>query len=227
MKLLFSGKTKDVYTTEDPTQLLLKFKDDVTGTDGVFDPGANTVGLTIEGAGKSGLRMTTHFFKLLNQNDIPTHFVNSDIEKQTMTVKKAEVFGKGLEVICRYRAVGSFYRRYGAICDEGQKLDGLIEFTIKDDERNDPPINKDALTQLRILNTEEYRKIKAYTLAICELIKKDLASKELELFDIKLEFGRDSGGRIMLIDELSGGNMRVYKDQRYLEPLVLEKVFLS
>ena len=109
MQLVYKGKTKDVYSKEDANQYLLKFKDDVTGTDGVFDPGANSVGLSIEGAGKSGLKMTTYFYKLLNTKGIATHFVDSDIENVTMTVKKGTVFGKGLEVICRFKAVGSFF----------------------------------------------------------------------------------------------------------------------
>ena len=74
MKLLYSGKTKDVYAADDH-HVLLKFKDDVTGEDGVFDPGANTVGLTIDGMGQSGLRMTTYFFEKLEAQGIPTHFV--------------------------------------------------------------------------------------------------------------------------------------------------------
>src|SRR5690554_4403250 len=112
MKLKYKGKTKDVYELGDGN-ILLQFKDDVTGADGVFDPGANTVGFTMEGAGRAGLRLTTFFFEKLKEKGIPTHYIESDIEKQTMTVKAAEVFGEGLEVICRYRAVGSFLRRYG------------------------------------------------------------------------------------------------------------------
>lgn len=226
MKRLFSGKTKDVYATDNDNHLLLKFKDDVTGTDGVFDPGANAVGLTIEGAGKSGLKMTTHFFTLLNEKGISTHFVDSDIENRTMTVKKAKVFGNGVEVICRFRAVGSFYRRYGSLCKEGQELENFVEFTLKDDGRGDPPINKDALVQLQVLTAEEYEIIKENTIAICMLIKEELASKNLDLYDIKLEFGRDYQDTIILIDELSGGNMRVYQDGNYLEPLKLEKALL-
>lgn len=227
MKLLFSGKTKDVYSTDKEEELLLKFKDDVTGSDGKFDPGANTVGLSIEGAGQSGLKMTVHFFELLQRKKIATHFVNADIENSSMRVLKGKAFGKGLEVICRFKAVGSFYRRYGGICEEGQHLDGLVEFTLKDDERGDPPISKDALIQLKVLTEAEYQKIKENTISICKLIKEDLGSKNLELYDIKLEFGKDSKGNIMLIDELSGGNMRVYKNGEYLEPLRLEKEFLS
>lgn len=227
MKLIYKGKTKDVYSTANENEVLLKFKDDVTGEDGVFDPGANTVGLTIEGAGKSGLKMTTYFFEILNQKQIPTHFVSSDIENQSMVVKKANVFGKGLEVICRYKAVGSFLRRYGAYCQEGQDLDAFVELTIKDDERGDPTISKQALKMLNILNEEEYEEIEKRTIEICQIVKDELAKKGLELYDIKLEFGRDHEGNIMLIDEISGGNMRVYKEGKNIEPLQLEKEFLS
>lgn len=226
MKLIYKGKTKDVYSTANENEVLLKFKDDVTGEDGVFDPGANTVGLTIEGVGKSGLKMTTYFFEILNQKQIPTHFVSSDIENQSMVVKKANVFGKGLEVICRYKAVGSFLRRYGAYCEEGQDLDAFVELTIKDDERGDPTISKQALKMLNILNEEEYEEIEKRTIEICQIVKDELAKKGLELYDIKLEFGRDHEGNIMLIDEISGGNMRVYKEGKNIEPLQLEKEFL-
>lgn len=227
MQLVYKGKTKDVYSTEDANQYLLKFKDDVTGTDGVFDPGANSVGLSIEGAGKSGLKMTTYFYKLLNTKGIATHFVDSDIENVTMTVKKGTVFGKGLEVICRFKAVGSFFRRYGDYCKAAQDLGAFVEFTIKDDERGDPTISKDALEILGILNANEYEVIKENTIHICTIIKDELAAKNLDLYDIKLEFGRDIQGNVMLIDEISGGNMRVYQNGKYLEPLQLEQVFLA
>lgn len=223
MELVYKGKTKDVYKLEDGN-VLLKFKDDVTGEDGVFDPGANTVGLTIEGAGQSGLRMTKFFFEKLADKGIPTHYVDADIEHATMTVKAATVFGKGLEVICRFRAVGSFLRRYGAYCEEGQPLDAFVEVTIKDDDRNDPPITKDALAQLGILTEDEYRVLEKLTKEISIVVKEELAEKGLELYDIKLEFGRDPEGNMMLIDEISGGNMRVYKDGVYIAPLDLEKL---
>lgn len=226
MELVYKGKTKDVYKLEDGN-VLLQFKDDVTGEDGVFDPGANTVGLTIEGAGQSGLRMTTFFFEKLAEQTIPTHFIASDIEGSTMTVKTATVFGKGLEVICRFRAVGSFLRRYGAYCEEGQTLDAFVEVTIKDDDRNDPPISKDALAQLGILTNDEYAILEKRTKEISLVVKNELAAKGLELYDIKLEFGRDSEGNIMLIDEISGGNMRVYKDGQYIAPMDLEKLVLA
>ena len=227
MELIYKGKTKDVYKA-DGNHVLLKFKDDVTGEDGVFDPGANTVGLTIEGAGQSGLRMTKFFFDTLAEKGIPTHYVAADIDAVTMTVKSANMFGKGLEVICRYRAVGSFLRRYGAYCEDGQALDAFVEVTLKDDDRNDPPITQDALAQLGILTAEEYVTLEALTKQISGVVKDELAAKGLELYDIKLEFGRDGvTGDVMLIDEISGGNMRVYQDGVYITPMDLEKLVLA
>lgn len=227
MILKYKGKTKDVYSLSD-NQVLLKFKDDVTGENGVFDPGANTVGLTIDGAGKSGLKMTKYFFEVLAQKNVLTHYVSADLNEVSMIVKEAVPFGKGLEVICRYRAVGSFLRRYGAYCTEGQKLDALVEVTIKDDERGDPTISDDTLAELGVLKREEYAVLKERTKEICHIIKDELAKKDLELYDIKLEFGRDKAtGEIILIDEISGGNMRVYKGGVYISPLDLEKEFLG
>lgn len=227
MKLITKGKTKDVYELEDGNYLL-KFKDDVTGEDGKFDPGANSVGLTIEGVGRAGLRLTKMFFEKISQQGIPTHYVDADIEASTMTVKPATMFGNGVEVICRYRAVGSFLRRYGMYAKEGQPLDAFVEVTLKDDDRQDPPITEDALDMLGILSKEEYAILKDLTIKISNIIKDELAKKGLELYDIKLEFGRiGEEGQIALIDEISGGNMRAYKDGEYVEPLLLEKLMLE
>lgn len=227
MKLKYSGKTKDVYALEDGNYLL-KFKDDLTGEDGVFDPGANTVGLSIEGAGRAGLRMTKYFFELLNEHQIPTHYIDADIENATMTVKPAEVFGEGIEVICRYRAVGSFLRRYGKYAEEGQALDAFVEVTLKDDERGDPPISKDALAMLGILSHEEYAVLKKLTVEIAELVKVELAKKDIELFDIKFEFGRVGDDKqIALIDEISGGNLRAFKAGKSVSPLELTVLLLD
>ena len=227
MKLICKGKTKDVYDLEDGTYVL-KFKDDVTGEEGVFDPGANTVGLTMEGAGKAGLRLTKFFFERLEAKGIPTHYIASDIEAATMTVKPAKVFGKGLEVICRYRAVGSFIRRYGMYAEEGQALDAFVEVTLKDDDREDPPITMDALDMLGILTKDEYATLKDLTKEISGIIKEELGKKGMELYDIKLEFARvGDNGQIALIDEISGGNMRAYKDGNYIPPMELEKLMLE
>ena len=222
MHCLYKGKTKDVYQMESGLYWL-QFKDDMTGTDGVFDPGSNEVGLTVDGAGKAGLRLTQYFFEYLKSNDVPTHYVSADIEEDAMVVKPAELFGKGLEVICRYRAVGSFWRRYGAYIEEGAPLDAFVEITLKDDARQDPPISEDALVQLEILQSGEYHELKHLTQRIAGLIQSALKSKGLELYDIKLEFGRIDD-QIALIDEISGGNMRVYRDGAPVEPLDLEKI---
>ncbi|MEK4800057.1 phosphoribosylaminoimidazolesuccinocarboxamide synthase [Oceanobacillus sp. FSL K6-0118] len=226
MKHVYTGKTKDVFELEDGNYLL-KFKDDVTGEDGVFDPGANSVGLSMEGAGKAGLTLTQFFFEKLKERNIPTHYIDADIEKQEMKVAPATVFGNGLEVICRFRAVGSFLRRYGAYVEEGQPLDAFVEVTIKDDERQDPPISKDALDMLGILTTDEYEVLKSLTKDISYVVRKELAKKGMELYDIKLEFGRNKANEIILIDEISGGNMRVYKDGKYILPLDLEQLLLG
>ncbi|WP_428897641.1 phosphoribosylaminoimidazole-succinocarboxamide synthase [Parelusimicrobium proximum] len=225
MKKVYEGKTKDVFSLENGNYLL-KFKDDVTGTDGVFDPGANEVGLSIEGMGKGGLRLTTHFFELLKEKGVKTHYVKSDIDNNTMEVLPATVFGNGIEIICRFKAVGSFMRRYGQYAKEGQDLDAFVEVTLKDDARQDPPITKDALAVLNILTNEEYESLKEQTQKICKIIKEDLAKYGCELYDIKLEFGRNNGA-VILIDEISGGNMRVYKEGKIVDPLDLVKIVLD
>ncbi|SHE41760.1 phosphoribosylaminoimidazole-succinocarboxamide synthase [Tissierella praeacuta DSM 18095] len=227
MNLVYKGKTKDVYELQNGNYLL-KFKDDVTGTDGVFDPGANTVGLSIEGVGKAGLRLTKFFFEKLNDMGIPTHYVDADIENATMTVLPAKMFGKGVEVICRYRAVGSFLRRYGMYAAEGQPLDAYVEVTLKDDNRNDPLITDEGLEMLGIMTKEEYKILSDLTKKISGVVKDELAKKGMELYDIKFEFGRvGEDNHIALIDEISGGNMRAYKDGEYIEPLKLEELMLK
>ena len=224
MKLINNGKTKTTYDLGNGLYKLF-FKDDMTGTDGVFDPGANTVGLTVEGAGKAGLAMSVYYFELLTKKSCATHFVDAHLDEKTMTVKPAAFFGKGMEVICRFRAIGSFLRRYSSVVAEDMPLDALVEVTLKDDGGGDPLINEEALEALGILQPGEYDILAGLTKEISKIIKNDLAEKGLELCDIKLEFGRDSEGQIMLIDELSAGNMRVRENGVVLAPLELaEKV---
>ena len=222
MERIYQGKTKDVYAKEDGN-IRLFFKDDMTGKDGVFDPGENQVGLTVDGSGRSGLAVSQYFFEHLEANGIATHYLAADLDEKTMDVKKATVFGQGLEVICRFRAFGSFIRRYGAYIESGEPLASYVEVTIKDDERQDPVISEDALNLLGILKEDEYHIIKEKTIQISTLIKEELAAKGLDLYDIKLEFGRSSEtGEVILIDELSGGNMRVFNGDQSVYPLDLE-----
>lgn len=227
MKLIIKGKTKDLYELDNGLYEL-HFKDDVTGSQGVFDPGANEVGLVMEGAGKAGLRMSKFFYEKFNALGIPTHYVDSNLEENTMTVYPAQSFGRGVEVILRYKAVGSFLRRYGLYAQEGMDLPSYVEFTLKDDQRGDPLITKEALSMLGIMTAQEYDELSAMTRKLGGIIREELAKKGLELYDMKFEYGRlGEEKKVALIDEISGGNMRVYKEGVYVEPLELERLFLG
>ena len=226
MNLVYTGKTKNVYAL-DNGNYLLKFKDDCTGKDGVFDPGENSVGLTIEGVGDVNLRMSIYFFEKINAAGIKTHYVSADLANTTMEVLPAKVFGNGLEVICRERAVGSFIRRYGALIESGAKLPSYVETTLKDDEKGDPLITKDALVAIGVMTEQQYEDLKDMTQKITKIVADDLAEKGLELYDIKFEFGYAPDGSVMLIDEVASGNMRVYKDGEYIDPMTLNKLFFA
>ncbi len=225
-KLVYTGKTKDVFELENGNYLL-KFKDDCTGKDGVFDPGENTVGLTIEGVGDVNLRMSIYFFEKVNAAGIKTHFVSADLANTTMEVLPAKVFGHGLEVICRHKAVGSFIRRYGDYIEDGADLPAYVETTFKNDEKGDPLVTKDALVALGVLSEEQYDDIKSMTQQITQIVADDLKEKGLVLYDIKFEFGYDADGKVMLIDEIASGNMRVYKDGKYIDPMTLSELFFA
>ena len=200
-KLVYTGKTKNVYALENGNYLL-KFKDDCTGEDGVFDPGMNTVGLTIEGVGDVNLRMSIYFFEKLKAAGVRTHYVSANLKDTTMEVLPAKVFGKGLEVICRLRAVGSFFRRYSEYVEEGAVLPSYVEMTFKNDAKGDPLVTRDGLMVLGVMTGKQYD-------------------------DIKFEFGYDADGKVMLIDEIASGNMRVYKDGQYIDPMTLSKLFFE
>ena len=225
-KLVYTGKTKDVFALENGNYLL-KFKDDCTGKDGVFDPGENSVGLTIDGVGDVNLRMSIYFFEKINAAGILTHYVSADLENTTMEVLPAKVFGKGLEVICRYKAVGSFYRRYSDYCELGADLPAYVETTFKNDAKGDPLVTKDGLVDLGVMTAQQYDDLKAMTQAITKIVADDLKEKGLDMYDIKFEFGYDPEGRVMLIDEIASGNMRVYKDGEYIDPMTLNKLFFA
>ena len=226
LKLLYTGKTKNVYELPNGN-CLLKFKDDCTGKDGVFDPGENSVGLTIEGVGDVNLRMSIYFFEKINAAGIRTHYVNADLANTTMEVLPAKVFGKGLEVICRYKAVGSFYRRYSDYCELGQDLPAYVETTFKNDEKGDPLVTKDGLVDLGVMTAKQYDDLKDMTQKITKIVADDLKEKGLDMYDIKFEFGYDPQGNVMLIDEVASGNMRVYKNGEYVDPMTLNELFFA
>ncbi|MEE1280412.1 MAG: phosphoribosylaminoimidazolesuccinocarboxamide synthase [Oscillospiraceae bacterium] len=225
-KLVYTGKTKDVFALENGNYLL-KFKDDCTGKDGVFDPGENSVGLTIDGVGDVNLRMSIYFFEKVNAAGIKTHYVSADLENTTMEVLPGKVFGKGLEVICRHKAVGSFLRRYSDYIEEGADLPAYVEMTFKNDEKGDPLVTKEGLIALGVMSDEQYEDIKVMTQKITQIVADDLKEKGLILYDIKFEFGYDADGKVMLIDEIASGNMRVYKDGEYIDPMTLSKLFFA
>ena len=225
-KLVYTGKTKNVFAL-DNGNYLLKFKDDCTGKDGVFDPGENSIGLTIEGVGDVNLRMSIYFFEKINAAGIRTHFVSADLKETTMEVLPAKVFGKGLEVICRNKAVGSFLRRYGEYIEEGADLPSYVEMTFKNDAKGDPLVTKEGLIVLGVMTAQQYDDIAAMTRQITKIVADDLAEKGLTLYDIKFEFGYDAEGKVMLIDEIASGNMRVYKDGKYIDPMTLSELFFA
>ena len=224
--MVYTGKTKNVFEL-DNGNYLLKFKDDCTGKDGVFDPGENSIGLTIDGVGDVNLRMSIYFFEKINQAGIKTHYVSADLENTTMEVLPAKVFGHGLEVICRHKAVGSFIRRYGEYIEEGADLPAYVETTFKNDEKGDPLVTKDALVVLGVMTDSQYEDIKSMTQRITQIVADDLKEKGLVLYDIKFEFGYDKDGNVMLIDEIASGNMRVYKDGKYIDPMTLSELFFA
>ena len=225
-KLVYTGKTKNVYAL-DNGNYLLKFKDDCTGKDGVFDPGENSVGLTIDGVGDVNLRMSIYFFEKVNAAGIRTHFVSADLKETTMEVLPAKVFGHGLEVICRHKAVGSFLRRYGEYVEEGADLPAYVEMTFKNDEKGDPLVTKDGLIVLGVMTGEQYDEIKRMTQQITQIVADEMKARGMVLYDIKFEYGYDADGNVMLIDEIASGNMRVYKDGEYVDPMTLSRLFFA
>ena len=223
MEKLYTGKTKDVYKLENGN-VMLKFKDDCTGKDGVFDPGENTVGLTIDGIGKANLKSSVYYFELLKKAGIKTHYVSADVENATMEVLPATVFGHGLEVICRLVATGSFIRRYGEYIENGTPLKGgYVECTFKNDEKGDPLVTAEGLDALGVMSMDMFASMKEQTLKITKVVADDLKTIGCDLWDIKFEFGYNNG-EVILIDEIASGNMRVYKDGKIVDPVELTKL---
>ena len=223
MELIKTGKTKDVYKSADGN-ILLKFKDTVTGLEsGESDPGGNMVVGTKDGVGSGALKMSVYFFEILKKHNILTHYISADLSKNEMLVQPAQYFGKGLEFVVRYKAAGSFTRRFGSYCKDGDILPKVFEVTLKDDEREDPPVTKEIITALKILSPGQYDEVYDLTIKICDIIKNEIDKRGLELIDIKVEFGIING-KIALIDEISPGNMRVLRGAEKLDYITLSKL---
>lgn len=214
LEQIYDGKTKSVFVHGED-EVLIAFKDDVTGTAEGIDPGGNDVVGTVAGKGLAALQQSVYFFELLRRSGVPTHFVSADLERGTMIAKKAQWFG--IEIVVRYRAFGSFVRRYGKYVEEGQPLLGLVEITLKDDERGDPLILDEALDTLGIMPLAQVQETKALVRKAADIIRDDLAAKGAELLDMKFECGVVDG-RMVIIDDISTDNMRVVQAGRPVGP---------
>ena len=197
--LLYEGKAKKVYTTEDPDILIVDYKDDATAMDGLKKG-------TITGKGVINNVMSNHMFQLLEQQGVPTHFVEQLSERETL-VKKVSIVP--LEVIIRNISAGSFAKRFGV--EEGIVFDEpTIEFSYKNDELGDPLMNAYHAIALKAATREEIETIKAMAFKVNEVMKQYFDTLNVILVDFKLEFGKTADGKIVLADEISPDTCRLW-----------------
>lgn len=214
------GKTKDVIKKDG--NIIFRFKDDATGSEKGFDPGANQVIGQIKNKGFAALYTTTHFFELLSRQGIKTHHISSDLENLEMCAIEADMLR--FEWIYRCYSFGSFCRRYGV--DKMIPLD-ITEITLKDDERGDPLINEEAIYALGWLEDYQLEDCMCLTDQVAQIVRQDLAEKGLELIDIKFEFGLVEG-EVILVDEISPDTMRVMaQDGHILSPKELAEIMME
>ncbi|WP_457597242.1 phosphoribosylaminoimidazolesuccinocarboxamide synthase [Hydrogenimonas sp.] len=199
-ELLYEGKAKRLYTTDDENLLLAEFKDDLTAFNGEKHD-------TEAGKGALNNRISTELFKLLEQNGIPTHYVDTPDENH-MLVKKVEIIL--IEVVVRNIATGSLTRRLGI--PDGTKLPfPLVEFYYKRDDLGDPLINDEHCIILDLVRNEgDLEELKRLGREINVILKSFFAKKGLNLVDFKVEFGYDSEGKILLADEISPDSCRFW-----------------
>ena len=198
-ELLYEGKAKKVYATEDPELLIVSYKDDATAFNGKKKG-------TIAGKGVINNRMSNRLMEKLEQTGIPTHFVRELSERETL-VKKVSIVP--LEVIIRNISAGSFAKHYGV--EEGIVFDApTIEFSYKNDELGDPLLNEYHALALKLATKQEIETIKDYSFRINEVLKAFWAKNNVTLVDFKLEFGRLSNGTIVLADEISPDTCRLW-----------------
>lgn len=214
MKTLYVGKTKDVWLMDDGN-VLLKFKDAVTGVGDTPDPGANQVIGLVPGKGSSSYRLSLLFFGLMEKAGIKTHMLHPGPEPNSMVVRRAIPFGDGLEVVCREKAWGSFIRRYGRYIAQGHPLPSLVEFTLKDDGRGDPPLTEDTICVLGIAGSDQVAHMKETAKKMTAIIKDYLNQRDIDLIDVKYEFGT-TGSETLVMDEISGDSMRAARDGKIL-----------
>lgn len=197
-ELLYEGKAKKVYTTEDPDILIVDYKDDATAFDGQKKG-------TIVGKGVVNNRMSNHVFQILESKGIPTHYIKELSDRET-AVKKVEIVP--LEVIIRNVAAGSFSKRLGV--EEGTKFSApTLEFSYKDDDLGDPLINDYFAIAMNLATREEIDVITKYAFKVNEVLKEYFMGANIELIDFKIEFGRYHG-EIILADETSPDTCRLW-----------------
>ncbi len=198
-ELLYEGKAKKVYATEDPDAVIVSYKDDATALDGLKRG-------TITGKGVINNQMTNHLMRKLSAAGIPTHYLEELNERET-AVRKVDIVP--LEVIVRNISAGHFSSRYGV--EEGLVFsEPIVEFSYKNDELHDPLVNDDHAVALSLASRAEINTIRTYALQINELLKKILLDVGVTLVDFKLEFGRTSDGTIVLADEISPDTCRFW-----------------
>ncbi|SFV69836.1 Phosphoribosylaminoimidazole-succinocarboxamide synthase [hydrothermal vent metagenome] len=198
--LLYEGKAKKIWYTEDKNLLISEFKDDLTAFNGEKKSSE-------EGKGALNNKISTELFKLLNQKGIPTHFVEM-LDENNMLHKKCDVIR--IEVIVRNIATGSLSRNLGI--EDGKVLPfTLVEFDYKNDELGDPKLNDQHCLILELVNnTDELDYIRFIARRINTIMQEFFSDKDMTVVDFKLEFGRDIDGNIILIDELSPDNFRFW-----------------
>lgn len=206
MKTLYDGKTKTVMLDEATGTVNLFFKDDATGENGVFDPGSNTVGGSVEGKGTTGLIISKYFFELMEKNGIPTHYLGSDIDKGLMQVRRLTV--PKLEFVLRYFTAGSMCRRFDL--EEGIVFDPpYTEVTMKYDEQGDPLISERLCLMKGMLKEGQYDEALGILVKVGEVLRTELAGMGLTLIDFKIEVGYDAEGKMYVVDEITPDIWRV------------------
>ncbi len=209
MQTLYDGKTKTVLTDEASGDLFLLFKDSATGENGVFDPGSNTVGGSVDGKGNIGLRISKFFFELMEENGVPTHYLGADVDKDLMKVRKLAV--PPLEFVLRYFTAGSMCRRF--TLEEGIPFNPpYLEVTLKDDEQGDPLISERLCLMKGILHAGQYVEAQEILLKVGEVLRDALAKMNLTLIDFKIEIGYDENNKMYVVDEITPDIWRV-KDE--------------
>ena len=196
---LYEGKAKKVFATDDPNLVIVSYKDDATAFNGLKKG-------TIVGKGVVNNKVTNHLMQLLEQEGVPTHFVEELSDRDTV-VKHVSIVP--LEVIIRNISAGSFAKRFGV--EEGIVFDEpTIEFSYKNDDLGDPLMNAYHARALKLATAEEIETIKAMAFKVNEVLKAFFKAVNVDLVDFKLEFGRLNDGTIVLADEISPDTCRFW-----------------